>query len=66
MSKLDKLLIKLKGLPKSFTYSELRTLLYKIGYKEKKLGKTLCSRVAFIHPETQHIIVYTNLIQAMN
>lgn len=56
MSRLEKLLSKLTGRPKNFTYSELRTLLIKLGYEEKKLGKTSGSRVAFVHEENKHII----------
>ena len=56
MSKLEKLLAKLSSRPKNFTYSELRSLLNKLGYEERKLGKTPGSRVAFIHPGKKHII----------
>ena len=56
MSKLEKLLVKLGLKPKSFTYAELKTLLNKLGYEEKKMGKTSRSRVAFIHSKTNHII----------
>ena len=56
MSKLEKLLNKLKSRSRTFTYSELRTLLQKLGYEEKTLGKTSGSRVAFVNQEHQHII----------
>jgi hypothetical protein len=42
--------------PKDFTYDELKRLLKSFGYKEVKTGKTSGSRVAFINPETRHII----------
>ncbi|RMG19275.1 MAG: type II toxin-antitoxin system HicA family toxin [Bacteroidetes bacterium] len=56
MSKLEKLLAKLRSRPKTFTYSEMRTLLLKLGYTERKTGKTSGSRLAFIHTEKKHII----------
>jgi len=56
MSKRDKLLAKLDTRPKNFTYNELNSLLKKLGYAQRQLGKSSGSRVAFVHPETQHII----------
>lgn len=56
MSKLEKLILKLLSNKSSFTYDELRTLLAKLGYEEKRLGKTSGSRVAFVHINTKHII----------
>ena len=56
MSKLEKLLKKIQSKPKNFTYAELRSLLGKLGYEEKKMGNTAGSRVAFIHSESNHII----------
>ncbi|MDP5169438.1 MAG: type II toxin-antitoxin system HicA family toxin [Bacteroidia bacterium] len=56
MSKLEKLLLKLSSRPKNFTYTELSTLLVKLGYEEKKMGKTSGSRVAFVQIEKEHII----------
>jgi len=55
MSRKDKLLSKLLGRPKDFTYDELVTLLGYFGYYEFKKGKTTGSRRAFVQ-ETKHII----------
>ncbi|MEM8898365.1 MAG: type II toxin-antitoxin system HicA family toxin [Bacteroidota bacterium] len=56
MSKIEKLILKLLSHKSSFTYNELRTLLTKLGYEEKRLGKTSGSRVAYVHSNTKHII----------
>ncbi len=56
MSKLEKLIHRFSLRPKNFTYDELRGLLIGLGYDEIQKGKTSGSRVAFIHPDTRHII----------
>jgi len=56
VSKLKKLIIRLKSKPKDFTYDELRKILLGLGYNEDSKGKTSGSRVAFIHPDSLHII----------
>lgn len=56
MSKLQKIIDKLLSLQKSFTFKELEYLLGKLGYSEKKTGKTSGSRKAYINSETLHII----------
>ncbi|MGI6327557.1 MAG: type II toxin-antitoxin system HicA family toxin [Dethiobacteria bacterium] len=56
MSKHDKLLKRLLSRPRNFTYKELRTLLYGMGYKEENKGKASGSRVAYVHKKTRHII----------
>ena len=56
MSKLQKTIDKLLDLQKSFTFKELEYLLGKLGYSEKKTGKTSGSRKAYINSETLHII----------
>ena len=56
MSKKGKLAARFKTRPTDFTYTELRTLLSGMGYKEDSKGKTSGSRVSFIHAETKHII----------
>ncbi|TRZ52690.1 type II toxin-antitoxin system HicA family toxin [bacterium] len=56
MSKVEKLIQKLKNYPKDFTYEELRKILFHFGYEEIKTGKTSGSRVAFYREESQHII----------
>ncbi|MBI2472678.1 MAG: type II toxin-antitoxin system HicA family toxin [Planctomycetes bacterium] len=56
MSKAEKLLKRFLSKPKDFTYDELKRLLAGFGYNNISRGKTAGSRVAFIHPETKHII----------
>jgi len=56
MSKIEKLLARLLTLPKDFTYDELARLLTYFGYKESNRGKASGSAVAFINPDTGHII----------
>jgi len=56
MGKAEKLLRRFLSKPKNFTYDELKRLLRAFGYEEAKTGKTSGSRVAFINPETRHII----------
>ena len=47
MGKKEKLLNRLKGNPKDFTFSEVRSLLESCGYIMSKGGKTSGSRVKF-------------------
>lgn len=54
MIAIQKLIDRLKRKPKDFTYQELRRLLKHLGYDED--DKRAGSRVAFIHPQTGHII----------
>ena len=56
MSKIEKLILKLKNNPKDFSFNELKKLLNNFGYIELKLGKTSGSRVAFINEKSKHII----------
>ena len=43
MSKIDKLVIRLLSCPKDFTYSELKTLLLSLGYREVQgAGSRVC------------------------
>ncbi len=56
MSKFDKILAKLLNLKSVFTFQELEYLLGKLGYVEKKTGKTSGSRKAYLHEQTSHII----------
>ena len=53
MSKHDKLLERLLGNPKDFTYDELKRLLSGFGYGEENRGRTSGSAVMFYHAETQ-------------
>jgi len=56
MSRKEKLLSRLLGKPKDFTYSELASLLGIFGYHEIKSGRTSGSRVAFCNPDKHKII----------
>ncbi|HPY53967.1 MAG: type II toxin-antitoxin system HicA family toxin [Candidatus Riflebacteria bacterium] len=56
MSTQEKLIKRLLGRPKDFTYAELKKLLTYLGYFETQTGKTAGSRIAFINKETKHII----------
>lgn len=56
MSKLQKAIDKLLNLEQAFTFNELEYLLGKLGYKEKKTGKTSGSRKAYINNDSFHII----------
>jgi len=56
MSKLQKTIDKLLNLQQVFTFKELEYLLGKLGYTEKKTGKTSGSRIAYINKASLHII----------
>jgi len=56
MSKHEKLVLKLKSHPKTFTFTELKKLLSGFGYELHTGGKTSGSRAAFVHPQTLHIM----------
>lgn len=56
MSKIEKLIQRLKNYPKDFSYDELRKILSHFGYEEINTGKTSGSRVAFYRKSTKHII----------
>jgi hypothetical protein len=56
MSRLEKLKERLLSRPKDFTFDEMVSLLNKLGYQERKLGKTPGSRMAFFRQESQSII----------
>lgn len=49
MSRRDKLVARLKGRPKDFTWDELVGLLEGLGYTEAQAGKTGGSRRRFVH-----------------
>ena len=51
MSKVEKLINKLKHKPRDFTYEEAKKLLENLGFIEYNKGKTSGSRVAFINKE---------------
>lgn len=56
MSKEEKLMQRLLGLPADFTIDELTTLLKRLGYRVSNKGATSGSRIAFINDETKDII----------
>ncbi len=56
MGKIDKLLAKILSRPKTFKYTELKSLLIGLGYNEFTKGKTSGSRVAFYSERSDHII----------
>lgn len=56
MSKLDKIIAKLLNPASVILFQELEYILGKLGYIEKKTGKTSGSRKAYINIETKHII----------
>ena len=47
MAKKDKLIERLKTIPRDFTFDEMETLLYSLGFKKRKAGKTGGSRVKY-------------------
>ena len=56
MTKQDKLIKRFISRPKDFRYSELKSILVHLGYKELKSGKTAGSRKAFINEKSNHVI----------
>ena len=56
MSRFEKLLKRFLSKPKDFSYDELTRLLASLGYEKVGTGKTAGPRVAFVNPETRHII----------
>jgi len=56
VSRFEKLLKRFLSKPKHFTYDELARLLAGFGYKKVVAGKTAGSRVAFVNPQTRHIV----------
>ena len=58
MTRRDKLIARLTGRPKDFTWEELVRLLEGLGYTEAKVGKTGGSRRRFVHPTAPAIALY--------
>jgi hypothetical protein len=58
MSRRDKLIARLKGRPKDFTWEELVRLLEGLGYVEAKAGKSAGSRRRFVHPTAAVIALH--------
>ncbi len=57
MSKIEKLLEKIKNRNAAVSYSELKNLLGNLGYIEYTKGKASGSRVAFVNKESKHEIL---------
>ena len=57
MSKFEKLKERILTLPSDFTYSETKTLLKHLGFKEKNKGKTSGARICFFREYDQRIIL---------
>ena len=53
MTQVEKLKRWILQLPKDFTFTELETLLYQLGFERDNKGKTSGSRVRFFHKEKQ-------------
>jgi len=58
MGQKEKLLVRLAGRPKDFTWQELVRLLKLLGYVEVKPGKTGGSRRRFVHDKYARIILH--------
>ena len=52
MGRKEKMLARLKSIPKDFTFDEVETLLESLGYKKVNKGKTGGSRVMFVNDES--------------
>lgn len=51
MTQKEKLIDRIRQLPKDFTFLELKTLLSQLGFVTDNKGKTSGSRIRFYHPE---------------
>ncbi len=51
MTKKEKLIERIRHLPKDFTFAELETVLSQLGFVKDGKGKTSGSRVRFFHPD---------------
>lgn len=58
MGRRDKLIARLKGRPKDFTWDELVRLLEGLNYRETVTGKTSGSRRRFVHPTAPTIAMH--------
>lgn len=50
MTQKEKLIARIRQLPKDFTFAELETLLTQLGFVVDNKGKTSGSRIRFYHP----------------
>ncbi len=58
MSKIEKIIERLKTAPRDFTYEELKKVLNNYGYIEYNKGKTSGAKVAFIKEENKKISIH--------
>lgn len=58
MSKIEKLIAKLKSNPKDFTWDELKKVLAHFGYEEMKKGKSGGSRRKFVNSKNDVISLH--------
>ncbi len=58
MSTKDKLIERLKTLPKDFTFDEAERLLTLLGYQKSNKGKTSGSKVLFIDKQNRKILLH--------
>jgi len=58
MGRKEKLLERFQQRPKDFTWDELTSLLKRLGYVEKKSGKTGGARRRFVHPTAPGITLH--------
>ena len=56
MSKIEKLIKRLKSKPRDFTWDELMKILYYYGYSEIPRGKTGGSRRKFVNKDNNQVI----------
>lgn len=56
LGKKEKLIARLKGVPKDFTFDEMETLLIALGFEMSNKGKTSGSRVKFIKDDIPIIL----------
>ena len=57
MSKLEKAIVRLKSIPRDYTYSEAKYILGQLGFAESNKGKTSGSRVKFYRASDGRIIL---------
>ena len=56
MGKKEKLIARLKNIPKDFTFEEMETLLSALGFEKSNKGKTSGSRVKFMKDDIPIIL----------
>ena len=58
MSQFEKLLKRIRTIPKDFTYDEMRTLLKHLGFEENTKGKTSGSSVSFFRKSDGRVFMF--------